>query len=156
MPITRLSWWRAAGQRAAATALAALLPLAALVVAGEVTVLYAASVAVVAVLGSLATSLGSLPEADGTTVPLWRAVLGRTARTAGQVAAPVIVSAVLLSDVGWTELGVTVGGAVVTTLIRTLLAALPEDADAHAVVERPDGARESGTLTVQPGDEARS
>lgn len=129
MLILTRAWWVAAGQRAAYTALAALLPLAALLVAGDVTVLYVGSVTVLAALVSLVTSLAGLPELSDSAVPLWRAVLSRAAKTAGQVAAPVLGSVVLLQDVGWRELGVTVAGAVATTIIRTLLARLPETAD---------------------------
>lgn len=120
------SWWRAALLRAAYTVLAALLPLAGLVVTGEVTLLYALSVMALAGVASLATSAAGLPELDGHAVPWWRAVLVRVVKTAGQVAAPVLGSAVLLQDIGWHELAVTVGGAVLVTLIRTVMSYLPE------------------------------
>lgn len=123
------TWWRAAGRRAAYTALAALLPLAALLFTGEVTPLYVASLVALAILASLATSLAGLPELTGKVVPWWRAIAIRVLKTAGQVAAPVFGSVLILEDVGWYELGVAVAGATLTTLVRALLAYLPEDAD---------------------------
>lgn len=47
-------------------------------------------------------------------------------RTAGQVAVPVLGAVLLLEDVHWWQLLIDVGGAVLVTLIRTLMAALPE------------------------------
>lgn len=123
------AWWHAAGRRAAYTALAALLPLAALLFTGEVTPLYVASLIGLTVLTSLVTSLAGLPEVTGKVVPWWRAISVRVLKTAGQVAAPVLGSVLLLEDVGWYELGVTVAGAALTTLIRSLMAYLPEDGD---------------------------
>lgn len=136
MPITRLSWWRAAGARATHTALAALLPLVYLLVAGDVSLAYTASIVALAALASLATSLAGLPEAEGREVPRWRAVLVRVLKTVGQVAVPVLGSAVLLQDVGWRELAVAIAGAALTTLVRSGLIYLPEDPDAAQERER--------------------
>ena len=127
--ITTVSWWHAAGARAAYTALAAVIPLAALLVAGEVTAAYVLSIVALAALASLATSLVSLPEVGtGAGVPLWRAILTRAARTAGQVAAPVLGAVALIEEIDWTDLGVVIGGAVLVTVLRTLKAYLPEEA----------------------------
>lgn len=128
MALFTTTWWTAAGQRAAYTALAALLPLAALLVAGEVTPLYVLSLTGLSVLASLVTSLAGLPEVKDQAVPLWRAVIVRTAKTAAQVAVPVLGAAALLEEVAWYELAVQVGGAALTTLLRTLKDALPESA----------------------------
>lgn len=126
--ITTASWWHAAGARAAYTALAAMIPLAALLVAGEVTASYVLSIVALAALASLATSLVSLPEVKGGPgVPLWRAILTRALRTAGQVAAPVLGAVALLEEVDWPDLGVVIGGAVLVTVLRTLKAYLPEE-----------------------------
>lgn len=122
-------WWHAAGRRAAYTALAALLPLAALLFTGDVSPLYAISVVALAALASLVTSLAGLPEVADKVVPWWQAVVIRVLKTAGQVAAPVLGSVLLFEDVGWYELGVTVAGAALTTLLRALMSYLPEDAD---------------------------
>lgn len=126
MPIFTRTWWQAAGTRAAYTVLAALVPLVGLFVTSDVTPLYVASVSALAGLVSLVTSLAGIPELEDRTVPLWRAIVVRVLKTIGQVGGPVLVSVQLLEDVGWYELGVAVAGAALTTLIRTLMAYLPE------------------------------
>ncbi|MCG7284949.1 hypothetical protein MHY85_03050 [Cellulomonas sp. ACRRI] len=120
------AWWESAGARAANTAIAALIPLATLLVAREVTPLYVVSVAALSAIASLVTSLAGLPEVDGKTVPLWRAVLVRSAKTLGQVGAPMLLGVVVINDVDWYAFAVTVGGAVLVTLLRTLKDWLPE------------------------------
>lgn len=126
MPVFSQDWWVAAGQRAAYTAIAAVLPLAALLFTGDVSPLYVISLTTLSALASLATSIAGIPEVTEKIVPLWRAILVRTLKTAGQVAAPAFLAVTLLEQVGWYELGVQVAGAVLTTLLRTLMAYLPE------------------------------
>lgn len=142
------TWWHAAGRRAAYTALAALLPLAALLFTGDVTPLYTLSVVALAALASLVTSLAGLPEVTDKVVPWWQAVVVRVLKTAGQVAAPVLGSVLLFEDVGWYELGVTVAGAAFTTLLRALMAYLPEDAD-EVTLTRQTAAPVGGDVTAR-------
>lgn len=141
MPAFTCAWWVAAGRRAAYTALAALLPLAALLAAGDVTAGFAASVAAAAALLSLTWSLKGLPEVDGTAVPMWRAIIARVLKTAAEVALPALSAATVLQDVSWRELVVTIGGAALATLVRTAMtylgAGLPEDTSPAPVT--PDG-----------------
>ncbi len=140
MEVMTPSWWSAAGRRAAYTALAALVPIAGLLMAGEVGPGFAASVAGLAAVLSLAWSLRGLPEVDGTAVPWWKAILTRALKTAGEVALPALSAATLFQEVGWQELGVTVGGAVLTTVLRTALtylaSGLPEDVRAEVAGAR--------------------
>lgn len=125
--LTSPAWWQAATTRAAYTALAALLPLVGLLVTGQVADLWVVVLTVaLALVASLATSLAGLPELGDREVPLWLAVLARCGRTAGQVLAASLAGAVLLTDVDWPTIGLQVAGAVLTTLVRTLMAALPE------------------------------
>lgn len=126
MSIFSRQWWAAAGSRAAATAIAVLLPNAALLVSGDVTPTAALSMVTVATIGSFATSLAGLPEITERTVPLWAAVLTRTAKTAGQSLAAALVGVELIGAVDWPAAGVVIGGAVLTTLLRTVAAYLPE------------------------------
>ena len=137
MTVFTTAWWLAAGQRAAYTALAVLGPLAALLFTGEVTPLYVINVVGLSLLSSLATSLLGIPEVTDRVVPLWRAVVVRVLKTIGQVGAPVFASVLLLEDVGWYELGVTLAGAALATLIRTLMAYLPETAAPLTVEATP-------------------
>ena len=139
MTIFTRAWWAAAGARALSTALAVLIPLAGVLIAGGVPVLRAASLVAVVSVASLLTSLAGLPEVAGTTVTLWRAVIVRCLKTAGQVGATMFVGVELIEAVDWAAFYVVVGGAVLVTLIRTLLMYLPEtltplerEADAQA------------------------
>lgn len=136
------AWWESAGARAANTALAALTPLVLLLWSGEAAIWYVVSVTGVAVLGSFVTSLAGLPEVTGRTVPLWKAVLSRSAKTFGQTLAGSLVGVVVLTDVDWTAVIVTVGGAVTVTLLRTLKDWLPE--------QEPTG--DTGVVTPIEGD----
>lgn len=126
MTIFTRAWWAAAGTRAANTALAALIPIIGLLIAGGIPVLKAASLVAVAALASLLTSLAGLPEVTGRTVTLWRAIISRTGKTFGQAAATAFVGVELIEAVDWTAFYVVVGGAVAVTFLRTLLAYLPE------------------------------
>ena len=112
--ITSLSWWEAAGQRAAYTALAALLPLAMLLVSGQVDVLYVLLVVALAIVASLeddgpAAKAGVivgdiLTEVDGETITgpdsLRSALASRPGKTA---------TVVLLRGGTRTELSVAIG-----------------------------------------------
>lgn len=137
--ITSLSWWEAAGQRAAYTALAALLPLAMLLVSGQVDVVYVLLVVALAVVASLATSLAGLPELTDRAVPPWAAILTRVVKSAAQVLVSSLGGAVLLTDVHWSTIGTAAAGAALTTLVRTLMVYLPESTVLDAGTT-PDGA----------------
>lgn len=126
MPVSTRAWLAAAGTRALYTVLAALLPLAGLLAAAQVSTGYALSVAAAAGVLSLATSLASIPEVEGQAQSLPRAVVSRVLRTVGQVGVPALTGALLVTDVDWPALAVAVGGAALTTLIRTLMGHLPE------------------------------
>lgn len=126
------TWWAAAGRRAAYTALAALLGVIGPLSTGSMPPLAGGSIVALAVVLSLAWSLKSLPEVDAEPQPWWKAVLLRVLRTVGQTAVPALTTVTLFQDVDWRDLGVTVGGAAATTLIRTLMTypfvdGLPED-----------------------------
>lgn len=126
MSVFTRAWWEAAGSRAASTAIAVLLPVAALLVSGDLAPVTALSMTAVAVVASLATSLAGLPEVRDRVVPLWRAVVSRTLKTAGQSLAAALVGVELIEAVDWNQAAVVIGGAVLTTLLRTLAAYLPE------------------------------
>lgn len=121
-------WWDEAGSRAANTVLAGAVPYITAVLTGEVTTLYALSALGMLLVASLATSLGGLPEVVGKVVPLWKAILSRTAKTFGQSLAVWAGGALILQELDWTVFVVTVGGPVLVTLIRTLKDYLPETA----------------------------
>ena len=128
MPLFTQSWWQAAGQRVLATVLAALLGVITPLMTGSMDTLTAASMLAMTALATAATALAGLPEVTGETLPVWKAVLHRTAKTLGQTAAAGIGTALLLSDVDWRALATSVASATAITLIRTLIARLPETA----------------------------
>jgi hypothetical protein len=97
-----------------------------LLVAGEVKPLYVLSLIGLSLVASLITSLAGLPEVKGTSAPFWQAIVVRVLKTAAQVAVPAIGAAVIVQDVDWQQLGVQVGGAALTTLVRSLMDYLPE------------------------------
>jgi hypothetical protein len=51
-------------------------------------------------------------------------------KTAAQVALPALAAVTLVTELDWQGLAVQVGGAALTTLIRTVMAYLPETAPA--------------------------
>jgi hypothetical protein len=128
MLLTR-AFWRAAGLRALYTLLVAALPLLA-PVAAEPTgpvLLEAALALAAAVVLSLVTSLANLPELhDGRS--RWLAVVDRTVRSFFQVLAAAFVAGTALADVDWPTVLVQASVAAATTLLRTLVAYLPEEA----------------------------
>lgn len=149
------AWWEAVGARAANTALAVLLPLVALLIAGKLSPLSALSMVAVAVLGVVATSLANLPEVVGKTVPLWRAVLVRTLKTFGQSLAATLVGVEVIEAIDWRDAGVVIASATLYTLLRTLKDYLPEE---HPPVSPTDveslvnGGDTYGTREALPGD----
>ena len=120
------SWWAAAGARAANTAIAALLPLVMLLVAGSATPAHVLDLVAIQVILSLATSLAGLPELGGKTTPLWQAILTRSAKTLGQSLGTALVGVELLSAIDWSAAWVLIAGATLTTILRTLHDYLPE------------------------------
>lgn len=139
MTVFTPAWWEAFGARAAHTAIAVLLPLAALLFGGKTTPLDALSLVAVQVLAVFASSLYALPEITGKTVPLWRAILVRLARTFGQTLATSLVGVTVLEAIDWRAAGLLLGAASLTTLLRTLRDYLPEQEPAvvTVVVEPP-------------------
>lgn len=132
MLIFTRAWWEAAGTRMADTALAVLLPLVFLLVAGDVAPVHVISLVAVQVLAVLATSLAGLPEVAGKSVSLWRAVVVRTAKTLGQSIATALVGVELIEAVDWSAAWVLIAGATLYTLLRTLRDWLPETLPALA------------------------
>lgn len=126
MKLFTARWWKRAGSRALYTAIALLIPVAGQLGTGSIDWAYAAGAVGLAVIASLVTSLARLPELTGGVDVWWKAVVGRAARTLGQSVIASIGSTVLFQDVNWQSVAVTAGGAVIVTLLRTILSRLPE------------------------------
>lgn len=127
-------WWIAAGQRAAYTALAAVLPIAAQFVTGEVPFKFMYGVVLASMLLSFLTSLARLPEITGASGPVVWVVINRVARTVGQVGLASLGGLALIQDVDWGTFAQTVGGAALVTLVRGFMTYLPESDATQAVV----------------------
>ena len=169
MTVFTRAWWEAAGARVTDTALAALAPLAFLLVAGDVAPTALLSLVAVQALAAFATALAGLPEITDRTVPLWRAIVARVARTLGQSLATVLVGVELLEQIVWSDAWILVAGATLYTLLRTFRAWLPETVDDVRVAALDDrgvaiitslGAAERDDLAslagaLEPGDPTR-
>ena len=121
------AWWKAAVLRALYTAIAIAIPYIAAVQFAEVPWLMAASAAAVGAILSFATSLFGLPESQGVDLPWWLAALERVAKTFGQSLAAGLTGAVLLTDVDWSVVLQAALGAAFISLLRLILATLPND-----------------------------
>ncbi len=132
MAVLTRKWWVEATKRAAATALAGLIPYVSLVLADLSSVGKAASATGLLILASYATSLGGLPELVGDGVSLLRAVLTRTAKTLGQSLVVWIGASAVFSELDWTTAAVAVAGPTLITLLRTLATRLPEVDEPYA------------------------
>src|SRR5690348_1381542 len=104
-PLFTLAWWKAAALRGARTAVTIAIPyLGAAVLFSGVPWLSVGSAAALGFVASLITSLAGIPEAAGTKVPVWLALLERTVKTVAQGIVVGIGNAVLFSDVHWSTI----------------------------------------------------
>ncbi len=149
--ITSLAWWKAALIRAAYTAIAIAIPYIAAVKLADVPWLMAASAAALGAILSIATSLFGLPESEGTDLPWWLAALERVAKTFGQSLAAGLTGATFLADVDWTVVLQAAIGAAFISLLRLILATLPNNPTPTVVMAEV----ESGTWVfdqTEPGN----
>lgn len=144
--LTNLAWWKAAALRGLYTALAIALPYVGGALIADIAWLTAASAAVLGFLASVATSLAGLPETEGVDLPWWLAAVERTVKTFAQALAAGFLGATLLSDVAWSTVIQAAAIAALTSLLRLILATLPNDpSPAIAMVQTADG-----TWTSEP------
>lgn len=125
--LTNPLWWKDAGLRATYTALAIALPyLGASLLADIpwVTVLLTAALGFIA---SIVTSLAGLPEVEGVHLPWWLAAVERVVKTFAQSLAAGFVGATLITDVDWAFVLQAAFLAALTSLVRLILATLPND-----------------------------
>lgn len=141
--LTSSAWWKAALLRALYTAIAIAIPYIAAVRFADVPWIMVASAAAVGLILSLATSLFGLPESEGVDLPWWLAALERVAKTFGQSLAAGLTGATFLTDVDWNVILQAALGAALISLLRLILATLPNDPTPElatvAVVETPGG-----------------
>lgn len=127
-------WWKAALLRALYTAVAIAIPYVAAVQLADVPWLMVLSAAAVGAILSLATSLFGLPESESVDLPWWLAALERVAKTFGQSLAAGLTGATFLHDVDWSLIFQAAAGAAFISLLRLILATLPNDPTPPAVV----------------------
>lgn len=124
--LTSALWWKDAALRALYSAVAIALPyLAATQLVAEVSWLTVASAAVLGALASLATSIAGLPEVEGVDLPWWLAAVERVVKTSFQSLAAGFLGAVLLTDVDWGVVLQAAALAALVSLLRLILATLP-------------------------------
>lgn len=146
--LTSRAWWRSAGLRALYTAIAIAIPYIAAVQLIDVPWMLALSAAAVGALLSIATSLFGLPESEGVDLPWWLAALERVAKTFAQSLAGGLTGATFLHDVDWSVLLQAAAGAAFISLLRLILATLPNDPT--PVIVMAEGA--DGTWTADVAD----
>lgn len=128
--ITSPAWWKAAAIRGLRTAITIAIPyFGAATLFGEVPWLSVASVAGLGFVLSLLTSLAGISEVDGTTVPVWLALLERVTKTVAQAFVAGIGTTVLFQDVNWSVIAQSALIAGLGSLLLAFLAKLPEAAD---------------------------
>ncbi|MFD7871358.1 holin [Microbacterium sp. NPDC059771] len=125
--LTDRTWWKAALLRALYTAIAIVLPYLGGALLADVPWITAASAAALGFLASLATSIAGLPETQGTNLPWWLAAVERVVKTFAQALAAGFLGATLLSDVPWSTVVQAALIAALTSLLRLVLATLPQD-----------------------------
>lgn len=125
--LTSAVWWRAAALRALYTAIAVALPYLGGSLISEVPWLTILSAGGLGAITSLLTSIAGLPEASGTDLPWWLAMLERTAKTFAQALVSGFVGATLLTDVDWLVVLQFAALSTLGTLLRLILATLPAD-----------------------------
>lgn len=125
--ITNPTWWKAAAVRALYTAVAIAIPYIAAVQLIDVPWLLVASAAGIGAILSLATSLMGLPESVGVDLPWWLAALERVTKTFAQSLAAGLTGATFLHDVDWPLILQAAAGAAFISLLRLILATLPND-----------------------------
>lgn len=136
--LTDTAWWKAALLRALYTAIAISIPYIAAVRFADVPWLMVASAAAVGFVLSIATSLFGLPEAEGVDLPWWLAALERVAKTFGQSLAAGLTGATFLTDVDWNVVLQAALGASLISLLRLILATLPNDPTPTVVLAQTD------------------
>lgn len=124
--ITSSIWWKAAGLRAARTALVVALPYIPITYLGNIPYITIGLVCGLAIVLSFLTSLTGISEVSGVPRPWWYAVLSRVIKTVAQAAITGIGAAVLITDVQWDSLLQFALTAGFGSLVLALLGTLPE------------------------------
>jgi hypothetical protein len=122
-----VSWWKAAGIRAARTALAVLIPFVLASNLLDLDWILIGSTTGFAIIASFVTSLAGLKEVTGDVVPKYWAILVRTVKTFAQTLLGYLGAATILQEVEWKSALLLSAAAAITSLLQGLLSELPEE-----------------------------
>jgi len=122
-----IAWWRAALLRALYTAITIALPYLGGSLLAEIPWPALALSTSLGFLASVVTSLAGLPESVGVDLPWWLAAIERTVKTFFQALGAGLAGAVLLTDVDWPFVLQSALLAAGLSLLRLILATLPQD-----------------------------
>ncbi|MBO3663751.1 holin [Microbacterium stercoris] len=122
-----IAWWRAALWRALYTAVTIAVPYFGGSLLAEIPWAALALAAGFGFVSSMVTSLAGLPEAVGTDLPWWLAAVERVVKTFFQALGGGLTGAVLLTDVDWAFVLQSALIAAGLSLLRLVLATLPQD-----------------------------
>jgi len=125
--ITSAVWWKNAALRALYTALAIAVPYLGGALISDVPWLTILSAGGLGFLASLVTSLAGIPEASGTTLPWYLSWGERVVKTFAQALTAGFVGATLITDVSWPTVLQAAAISTLATLVRVVLAQLPND-----------------------------
>lgn len=143
-PLFTKDWWKAAGVRAARTALVIAIPYVAASATGNLPYVTIASAVALGVVLSLLTSLAGLAELQPSKQNYAVAVLTRVVKTVAQALVAAVGTTVFITDVNWTEiLSLTVSSGL-GSLLLGLLSTLPE-------TETPKAVATVSTMTINNG-----
>lgn len=161
--LTSSAWWKAAVLRALYTAVAIAIPYLGGALLTDVPWLTISSAAGLGFVASILTSLAGLPEVEGVDLPWWLAAIERVVKTFAQAVVAGFVGATLLEQVPWTTVLQAAALSALVSLLRLILATLPNDPTAlpqaqsfaiGGVVNPPSGGVQaiigSGVETVIP------
>lgn len=137
-----LLWWKAAGLRAARTAVVIAIPYLPASYTGQVPYLALASSALLGAILSFLFSLGGLAEAKGETHPLWYSIADRVVKTIAQALIAGIGTSVLVQNVDWPTLANIAITSGFGSLLLALLAGLPEAGTATVALTPAQAAAE--------------
>jgi hypothetical protein len=132
-----LVWWKAAGLRAARTAVVIAIPYLPASYTGHVPYIALASAAVLGAILSLLFSLAGVAEAKGEVHPFWYSVAERVLKTIAQALIAGIGTSLFVTDVDWTSLGNIALTSGFGSLLLALLAGLPESTTSAGVPLTP-------------------
>jgi hypothetical protein len=120
------SWWRAAGTRAARTAIILAVPYLPASLHNTVPYVTILEAGVMGVILSLLTSLTGLAEVDGPGVSWYWAVLERVVKTTAQALVTALAADVLVTQINWHDVVAVTAASALGSLFLAVLSKLPE------------------------------